>query len=74
MFMEEIGQGMSKMRSPCIQVCQLDETEHCIGCGRSKTEIINWTFYTERERDAIMQKLKTLFLDKKSREHYGHKK
>ena len=29
--------------SPCIQVCQLDAANICIGCGRSLAEIAEWS-------------------------------
>lgn len=45
------------MKSPCIKICQLDEKQYCIGCGRSKKEISNWSFYTESEREEILKKL-----------------
>lgn len=29
--------------SPCRDVCQLDQADICIGCGRSVAEITEWT-------------------------------
>jgi len=45
------------MKSPCIKICQLDEKEYCLGCGRSKKEISNWTSYTNFEREEILKRL-----------------
>lgn len=46
------------MKSPCINVCELDEDNICIGCGRTLKQIINWGNYTEEEREEIIQELK----------------
>jgi len=44
------------VRSPCIQVCQLDE-EHglCRGCLRTADEIARWGASTNRERHVILR-------------------
>ena len=49
-----------KMKSPCINVCQLkNKTTHmeCIGCGRTQEEIQMWTKMTDEQRDKIMKRL-----------------
>jgi hypothetical protein len=44
--------------SPCIDICDLDETRQwCIGCGRTIGEIARWASTTEHERREIMAKL-----------------
>ncbi len=45
------------MKSPCINVCELDEDNICQGCGRSLEHILNWTNYTEKEREEIITRL-----------------
>ncbi len=46
------------IKSPCIQVCQIDRTRGlCLGCGRSGDEIQNWLQYSEAQRDAVMASL-----------------
>lgn len=42
--------------SPCIGVCRV-EGGRCTGCGRTLTEIAQWTRYSEAERAAIMRRL-----------------
>lgn len=43
--------------SPCVGVCTLDESDHCIGCQRSADEIARWGQFSDAERDAIMREL-----------------
>jgi len=44
-----------KMETPCVKVCVIDEkTTHCIGCGRTRHEIAEWTGLTKNERLSIM--------------------
>jgi predicted Fe-S protein YdhL (DUF1289 family) len=50
---------MKKMETPCVKVCVIDEkTTHgaplCIGCGRTRREIAEWTCLTKNERLSIM--------------------
>lgn len=52
----------SKMLSPCSGVCTIaDENTplagHCIGCGRSLTEIGNWRDLDDNARAKIMSAL-----------------
>lgn len=56
------------MKSPCINVCELDEDNICIGCGRSLDQILNWTDYTEEKRKKIIKSLN------KKDKSYGHDK
>ena len=42
--------------SPCKKICEL-VNDICIGCGRTKEEISNWTKITHEERILIMKKL-----------------
>ena len=36
--------------SPCNDVCTEDpETGLCIGCNRTKNEIVNWLFYSDEQ-------------------------
>ena len=46
------------MESPCIKVCEIDETRGlCTGCGRTRHEIAGWTSYTDDGRRRIMADL-----------------
>jgi hypothetical protein len=47
------------MKSPCINVCDIDKkTGTCKGCGRTIEEITNWSSLTEKERERVMERLK----------------
>jgi len=49
---------MAEIESPCIKVCVLDPvSNHCVGCGRSLTEIERWTALSPEERRRIMADL-----------------
>ena len=44
-----------KTDTPCVKICQINEkTMHCIGCGRTRREIAEWTCLTKNERLTIM--------------------
>lgn len=44
------------MITPCIRVCRLDPTTHvCIGCNRTKKEIMEWSSYTDDQRKKLME-------------------
>lgn len=43
--------------SPCIKVCQLDLTDRCFGCGRTRAEIARWSRMTDDERRAVNRRL-----------------
>lgn len=48
------------MDSPCIKLCVIDPRDGlCEGCRRSRQEIAHWSSYTDAERRAIMQALKS---------------
>lgn len=44
-----------KVRSPCVQVCALDENDTCIGCQRTGDEILRWTQMTNDERREVLR-------------------
>jgi len=42
------------IRSPCIEVCALDDHNVCIGCYRTADEIIDWfSASDDRKRDIL---------------------
>ena len=44
--------------SPCIGICTLDQdSQVCIGCGRSKDEITKWFQLSYDEKMLIMKRL-----------------
>jgi uncharacterized protein len=46
---------MLNVPSPCVGVCQVDAGEICIGCGRSLSEIANWTMMSDVEKIAVAE-------------------
>ena len=44
------------IESPCIQVCELDADDICLGCGRSLEEIGAWMYADDAERRAIVKR------------------
>ena len=44
--------------SPCNNICKFDYAKDiCIGCGRTSREITNWIFYSDEERENILDQL-----------------
>jgi len=40
--------------NPCVRNCCLDESDICLGCERSLTEILNWRAASENEKREIL--------------------
>jgi uncharacterized protein len=55
---------MSVIETPCINVCVVDRSGYCVGCGRSLSEIASWSTLSNEARRRIMaalpQRLQTL--------------
>lgn len=46
------------IESPCIKLCILNPArDHCIGCGRSLTEIAGWMDFSDDERASVIADL-----------------
>ncbi|MGA1803470.1 DUF1289 domain-containing protein [Rhizobium sp. HT1-10] len=46
------------MQSPCVLICRIDaDSDLCLGCGRTLTEIAGWSQYDDGERSEIMTRL-----------------
>ena len=44
--------------SPCIGTCTIDQnTQQCIGCGRTLEEISKWTQLSDVEKMIVMKRL-----------------
>ena len=41
--------------TPCIGVCELDASDHCAGCHRTRDEIARWSAMSDTERLYVMQ-------------------
>ena len=49
---------MINYHSPCVSLCELDETgAYCIGCNRTQEEIFSWLTYTEEERLEVLKNI-----------------
>lgn len=48
--------------SPCIGVCTLDATwgQMCVGCHRFLIEINNWQYYSDIEKQQIVDRITSL--------------
>ncbi|HYR35184.1 MAG TPA: DUF1289 domain-containing protein [Burkholderiales bacterium] len=52
------GRQEETLKSPCIQVCQMDPQRGlCLGCGRTLDEIARWSAMSEAEREAVLRQL-----------------
>lgn len=45
------------VRSPCVNICALDDDDVCLGCYRTSEEITRWGIMTNDERGAVMKKV-----------------
>ncbi len=44
--------------SPCIGVCTTLYDEICQGCGRTLSEVSNWVFFSQEEKDSIWKRIR----------------
>jgi predicted Fe-S protein YdhL (DUF1289 family) len=44
------------MITPCVNECKL-VNGFCVGCRRSTEQISNWIYYTDEQRQQIIEKL-----------------
>ncbi|MBK7213405.1 MAG: DUF1289 domain-containing protein [Bacteroidales bacterium] len=45
------------IKSPCRNVCTLDEKGKCIGCFRKLDEIANWSVFSNEEKKQVLKLL-----------------
>jgi len=38
------------MKSPCVRLCTLNESNMCLGCARTLNEITSWASYSDEQR------------------------
>lgn len=48
---------MSAVRSPCVNICALDENDLCVGCFRTGDEIAAWGKLTDDQRRDVLKKV-----------------
>ena len=61
---------MSKIKNPCIDVCQYDDNQVCIGCKRTKTEAKSWWRLSETAKLEVLENIKKRRLE--NTDYYGH--
>lgn len=49
----------TKINSPCISDCRINEYNMCMGCGRTVEQIVQWSTYNDNERENIMKGLES---------------
>ena len=47
----------TKILSPCISDCRINEYNICMGCGRTIEQIVQWSSYEDDEREKIIKNL-----------------
>ena len=57
----------NNMKTPCKRICVLVDYKLCEGCGRTWEELREWSFYSDKQRDEIMDRLKDFKSKHKSR-------
>ena len=55
------------MKTPCKRICVLVDNRLCEGCGRTWEELREWSFYSDKQREMIMERLKNFKSKHKSR-------
>ena len=53
-----LSTGDDASDSPCIGVCTTLYDEICQGCGRSLSEVSNWVFLSQEEKDSVWQRIR----------------
>ena len=55
------------MKTPCKRICVVVDAKLCEGCGRTWEELRDWSFYSDKQREEIMERLKHFKSKYKSR-------
>lgn len=58
---------MPPVKSPCVNICALDEQDICVGCYRSAHEITAWTSLSEDGRREVVRRA-----EERYREAWGY--
>ena len=45
------------VESPCVSICKLDSDFICEGCGRTIEEVLKWPEYTDKQKQAVLDRL-----------------
>jgi len=55
----EVDQVTQVVKSPCVNICCLDDEDICLGCYRSCEEICKWGAMSIEQRKDTMKKVAT---------------
>ena len=58
---------INNMKTPCKRICVAVDAKLCEGCGRTWEELREWSFYSDKQREEIMDRLKHFKSKHKSR-------
>lgn len=47
---------LNQIKSPCIKICKI-QNKKCIGCNRTIEEITQWSYYTDEQRETIINRV-----------------
>ncbi|OZG70116.1 DUF1289 domain-containing protein [Hahella sp. CCB-MM4] len=42
------------VKSPCVNICALDEEDICVGCHRSAAEIAAWSGLSDEDKRRVL--------------------
>lgn len=57
---------MTKVESPCIANCYLDENYICEGCLRTLDEISDWSKLTNQEKREVLKRIQNAKVNRKT--------
>lgn len=60
------------VKSPCINVCKLNEKKICVGCYRSLDEIDNWNQLKDDEKIMVNELSKRRRNEIRGTDYYGY--
>lgn len=46
------------IKTPCRNICKLNDDKICIGCGRDLSQIKNWIHYNNKEQEKIIEQIR----------------
>ena len=52
-----LNESLGIIKSPCVNICCLDEQDVCLGCYRTCDEITGWGAMNNDERKSVMEKV-----------------
>lgn len=59
------------VKSPCINICELNSNEICKGCYRSLKEIDVWNISSDKEKKKIIKNTKDRRIKERGEDYYG---